>query len=523
MSCRTVAGPTLPVSLSPMQHPTCTGIRIRSVLDAQKIFYAVQQGLLRMVTRRLDADERMRLRTGCVYAWEERGPHTELTGLGIERFTEGRRWSPSRVRDEFLFYYEKYSPSPDCANPHPPRDWDPLVKQTYSVWVETDKGRRKWHLTAYFTQATVDQLGSIDDIRNVRDLDVPDGLFNSTRVTKARNKADETRSGESSKSASRYAPFPVPTHPNQPESSGQVLMYQPYPNHDVSAMPPTEDPVEPHTTAGASNFSTNNLAKLTLQDSDFHPPYRSLPPISHPRLAVDRDVLNYSSRSEPASSPSAVADTRRCPIYLPRPQLENQRTLSTPHMSTSGTLLHDNGTVPEECASTGPQWPSDNIRPTLGPSIPSVYPGNRHDHVANPASTSATQPTPYLPQADMGTVSSTQPGRSIQYLTPLHGETPREPLPSLSILQEAYSISYDFSVAMVAQAASDGAHNGLSTASISSPSSCQKSSIQDLEITGGAVCRDLDLAPLTSLARPQPYRREPVDDRALRRLGPRSR
>lgn len=29
----------------------------------------------------------------------------------------------------------------------PPRDWDPLVKQTYSVWVETGKGRRKWHLS----------------------------------------------------------------------------------------------------------------------------------------------------------------------------------------------------------------------------------------------------------------------------------------------------------------------------------------------------------------------------------------
>ena len=34
-----------------------------------------------------------------IYAWEERGSHTEITGLGIERFTEGRRWSPSRVRD----------------------------------------------------------------------------------------------------------------------------------------------------------------------------------------------------------------------------------------------------------------------------------------------------------------------------------------------------------------------------------------------------------------------------------------
>lgn len=82
-----------------MQQPTCTNIRIRSTHDAHVIFYAIQRKLLHMVTRRLDADERLALQTGCVYAWEERGPHTEITGLGIERFTEGRRWSPSRVRD----------------------------------------------------------------------------------------------------------------------------------------------------------------------------------------------------------------------------------------------------------------------------------------------------------------------------------------------------------------------------------------------------------------------------------------
>lgn len=82
-----------------MQQPTCSNLRIRSTADAHKIFMAVKQGLLRMVSRRLDADERLALRSGCIYAWEERGPHTETTGLGIERFTEGRRWSPSRVRD----------------------------------------------------------------------------------------------------------------------------------------------------------------------------------------------------------------------------------------------------------------------------------------------------------------------------------------------------------------------------------------------------------------------------------------
>lgn len=117
------------------QRPTCTNVRIRSTRDAHRIFYAVQRRVLPMITRRLDADERLALRSGCVYAWEERGPHTEITGLGIERFTEGRRWSPSRVRDvrsylafigtqdhscfclqEFLFYYEKYTPPADAGH-----------------------------------------------------------------------------------------------------------------------------------------------------------------------------------------------------------------------------------------------------------------------------------------------------------------------------------------------------------------------------------------------------------------------
>ena len=71
------------------QRPTCTGIRVRSVHDAHIIFHAVSLKILPMITRRLDADERANLRSGCVYAWEERGPHTEVTGLGIERFTEG--------------------------------------------------------------------------------------------------------------------------------------------------------------------------------------------------------------------------------------------------------------------------------------------------------------------------------------------------------------------------------------------------------------------------------------------------
>ena len=30
---------------------------------------------------------------------------------------------------------------------NPPKDWDPFVKQTYSAWVNTENGNRKWHLS----------------------------------------------------------------------------------------------------------------------------------------------------------------------------------------------------------------------------------------------------------------------------------------------------------------------------------------------------------------------------------------
>ena len=64
-----------------MQRPTCTDIRIRSVADALVIFYAVSKGILPIVSRRLDSEERRCIRSGSVYVWEERGPDAEATGV----------------------------------------------------------------------------------------------------------------------------------------------------------------------------------------------------------------------------------------------------------------------------------------------------------------------------------------------------------------------------------------------------------------------------------------------------------
>ncbi|KAJ7049677.1 hypothetical protein C8F01DRAFT_1181515 [Mycena amicta] len=222
------------------QQPTCTNLRVRSVVDAHKIFFAIRQGRLRMVTRRLDADERAALRTGCVYAWEERSQNADITGIGIERFTEGKRWSASRVRDEFLFYYEKYVGPSDSngttsTSVPPPQGWEQLVKQTYSVFVETPRGRRKWHLTAYFTQPTVDHLGTVDDLDGVGNVQVPPNLFSTTRIGRRRPPDAE---GITHPVVQRvYAPFPLAPRPvpismsstSSDESAGSgVRMFDPY-------------------------------------------------------------------------------------------------------------------------------------------------------------------------------------------------------------------------------------------------------------------------------------------------------
>ncbi|KAI0714231.1 Gti1/Pac2 family-domain-containing protein [Fomitopsis betulina] len=202
-----------------MQQPTLQNVRIRSTRDACQIFYAVARHVLRMTTQRLDAEERRAIKSGNVYVWEERCANAEATGMGMERWTDGMGWGPSRVRDDFLFYHQRESglheesgnPSARWANMmkgREPRgakstfarsDVERLIKQTYSVHVSLPEDRprgvtRKWHLTAYFSQTTLDSLGTIDSIPGVGDVPAPENWFRSARASKG--KRTETGSGD---------------------------------------------------------------------------------------------------------------------------------------------------------------------------------------------------------------------------------------------------------------------------------------------------------------------------------------
>jgi hypothetical protein len=78
-----------------MQKPTCTNTRIRSRQDAHQILVAVLTGVLPYLTRRLNEDEKLSIRPGYVYAWEE----CNQTPYAMQRFTDGKKWHPSRIRD----------------------------------------------------------------------------------------------------------------------------------------------------------------------------------------------------------------------------------------------------------------------------------------------------------------------------------------------------------------------------------------------------------------------------------------
>ncbi|KAJ6629439.1 Gti1/Pac2 family-domain-containing protein [Mycena sp. CBHHK59/15] len=192
-----------------MQSATCTNLRIRSPADVRVVFHAVLLDILPMVTRRLDSEERGLIVPGSVYVWEERGAHAELTGVGIERWTDGIRWGPSRVREGFLFYHEKPSshyvfPQGLYPSHRPHASQELLIKQTYTAFVDTPRGQRKWHLIAYFTEESVDRLRCIDDYPSLSSLKVPHGKYKSARSVKGRpdhifNPDDTADSGEFSR------------------------------------------------------------------------------------------------------------------------------------------------------------------------------------------------------------------------------------------------------------------------------------------------------------------------------------
>ncbi|KAJ7709609.1 Gti1/Pac2 family-domain-containing protein [Mycena rosella] len=193
-----------------MQHPTHPRLHVRNAHDAHVVFEATRQGFLRPITRRLDGNERSTIiQSGAVFVWEESN-HAP----GLKRWTDGRVWSQSRMREPYLFYDEKLddgSDSPDqsfqtyrfvdgvsrgglssSALSHQERSTNihrGLIKQAYSAWVVTHPNSlpRKWHITAYFRHDDLPHIPTVDRDPCLRKIIVPVGLYHNGKM---KNRSD---------------------------------------------------------------------------------------------------------------------------------------------------------------------------------------------------------------------------------------------------------------------------------------------------------------------------------------------
>ncbi|CAA7263930.1 unnamed protein product [Cyclocybe aegerita] len=262
-------------------HPS---LHIRDVHDAHIVLEAVRLNILPLLKRRLLASERDELKSGHVYVWEE----AQDDG-GLLRWTDGRRWSQSRMRGDYLFYEEKIETTqeerdakaarrarrasdPNAVVPPPIRRKDRptkpngLTKQTYSVTVNLPGAPepRKWHVVAYFSGEDYARLPVIESYSYLRSIQVPNGIFFSNKILCGR--------------AERFASYSDESEPL--EDGPHLHEAPPSPAYSYSSPPPSLPSYSPRASPQALSHPRVSLPPLASLGS-----HGKRPQLPHPYSA----------------------------------------------------------------------------------------------------------------------------------------------------------------------------------------------------------------------------------------------
>ncbi|CAK5276856.1 unnamed protein product [Mycena citricolor] len=182
--------------LQDLTHPA---LHIRNVSDALVVVEAVRRGMLPLITHRLSIEDREQVGAGRVYVWEESAQEG-----GLVRWTDGRKWSQSRVLGECLLYEEKVEiteeereakaqrrvqriVNPGLSVPPPSRNQrqsksDGLTKESYSFFVQGPGDlSRKWHVVAYSIWSERAIHPTVDHYPDLQAIRVPPGVFSLAR------------------------------------------------------------------------------------------------------------------------------------------------------------------------------------------------------------------------------------------------------------------------------------------------------------------------------------------------------
>ncbi|KAA8908973.1 hypothetical protein TRICI_004673 [Trichomonascus ciferrii] len=223
---------------------------IRTQLDAIIIFEACRLGRLPRIRRRLSERERLQIKSGSVYVWDE-------GEAGMRRWTDGKSWSASRVSGSFLTYREMEGnrrSSPE--RPGKKRATDDgsdslkykaggLYKQSFSI---VTASRLKLHLISYYTKEEIasGRLPQPSTDEQFEDIRIPIHMY-----------PDTTPSGSN-------LPPAVTTSPLDTPKSAAV---SPTPNYD---QPPMDAYAPP--TSAPPPFSTNPYQMHIPPQMHYYPP-----------------------------------------------------------------------------------------------------------------------------------------------------------------------------------------------------------------------------------------------------------
>jgi hypothetical protein len=141
---------------------------IKTPQDALVIFEACQKGILPKVKRRLTFKERSDIRSGCIFVWDERE-------ADMQRWTDGRTWSPSRVLGSFLTYQELTTKRRPRKLTHCYKI-NGLIKQSFSICTASNQ---KLHLISYYSKADVlsGKLKRPSDDLELNKIEIPKGHY----------------------------------------------------------------------------------------------------------------------------------------------------------------------------------------------------------------------------------------------------------------------------------------------------------------------------------------------------------
>ncbi|CDZ97444.1 Gluconate transport-inducing protein [Phaffia rhodozyma] len=137
----------------PVSLPTATSVLLETSDDALILLESVRQGLLPRTVRRLSKADRERyIRDGAVFIWEEK--ETQM-----QRWTDGKKWSCSKVAGDFLVYEELYTFTEGSSSQAPRKIDNGLIKQTFSVNLQLpDQSPKKFHVISYHCPKSIAKL-----------------------------------------------------------------------------------------------------------------------------------------------------------------------------------------------------------------------------------------------------------------------------------------------------------------------------------------------------------------------------